>query len=90
MISNFRPKCPILATCTTKEVARSLALNYGVYTTLVPLMDDTDELVDLVKEKAIDYFKLETEDKIIITGGLPAINNVRLTNFLKIEEINTK
>ena len=56
----------------------------------IPLMDDTDELVDLVKEKAIDYFKLETEDKIIITGGLPAINNVRLTNFLKIEEINTK
>ena len=34
MISNFRPNCPILATCTTKEVARSLALNYGVYTIL--------------------------------------------------------
>ena len=56
MISNFRPKCPILATCTTPEVARSLALNYGVYTTLVPLMDDTDELVDLVRDKAIEYF----------------------------------
>lgn len=88
MISNFRPKCPILATCTTPEVARSLALNYGVYTTLVPLMDDTDELVDLVRDKAIEYFNLNNDDKIIITGGLPAINNVRLTNFLKIEEIN--
>ena len=88
MISNFRPKCPILATCTTPEVARSLALNYGVYTTLVPLMDDTDELVDLVRDKAIEYFDLKNDDKIIITGGLPAINNVRLTNFLKIEEIN--
>lgn len=87
MISNFRPNCPILACCTTPEVARSLALNYGVYTTLVPLMDDTDELVELVKEKAIDYFKLESEDKIIITGGLPAVNNIRLTNFMKIEEI---
>ena len=50
-------------------------------------MDDTDELVELVKEKAIDYFNLENGDKIIITGGLPAINNVRLTNFMKIEEI---
>ena len=88
MISNFRPKCPILATCTTPEVARSLALNYGVYTTLVPLMDDTDELVHLVREKAIEYFKLTNGDKIIITGGLPAVNNIRLTNFLKIEEIN--
>ncbi len=88
IISNFRPKCPILATCTTPEVARSLALNYGVYTTLVPLMDDTDELVNLVKEKVIDYFKLENGDKIVITGGLPAVNNVRLTNFIKIEEID--
>ena len=87
MVSNFRPNCPILATCTTASVARSLALNYGVYTTLVPLMDDTDELVNLVKEKAIDYFNLENGDKIVITGGLPPVNNIRLTNFLKIEEI---
>lgn len=87
MISNFRPSCPILACCTTPEVARSLALNYGVYTSLVPLMDDTDELVNLVKEKAIDYFNLENGDKIVITGGLPPVNNIRLTNFIKIEEI---
>ena len=87
MISNFRPNCPILATCTTPEVARSLALNYGVYTTLVPLMDDTDKLVNLVKDKAVDYFDLENGDKIIITGGLPPVNNIRLTNFMKIEEI---
>ena len=87
MISNFRPNCPILATCTTPKVARSLALNYGVYTCLVPLMDDTDELVNLVKEKAIHYFKLENGDKIVITGGLPPVNNIRLTNFMKIEEI---
>ncbi len=88
MISNFRPNCPILATCTTKEVARSLALNYGVYTTMVPLMDDTDKLVNLVKEKAVNYFNLNNGDKIVISGGLPPVNNVRLTNFLKIEEIN--
>ena len=65
MISNFRPKCPILATCTTPEVARSLALNYGVYTTLVPLMDDTDELVDLVRDKAIEYFDLKMMIKLL-------------------------
>lgn len=89
IVSNFRPTAPILATCTTKEVARSLALNYGVYTTIVPLMDDTDKLVELVKTKAIQYFNLKKEDKIVITGGLPMVNNVvRLTNFLKIEEVN--
>ena len=85
MISNFRPSCPILACCTTEKVARSLALNYGVYTQIVPLMDDTDELIKTVKEKAQNYFNLTQNDKIVITGGLPS---VRLTDFLKIEEIN--
>ena len=33
-ISNLKPDCYILATCTTSEVARSLALNYGVITTM--------------------------------------------------------
>lgn len=90
IVSNFRPNCPILATCTTKSVARTLALNYGVYTSLVPLMDDTDELIEVVKEKAVEFFNLKTGDKIVITGGLPATNNIRLTNFLKIEEVNEK
>ena len=29
-ISNFRPKCPIMATVTDDKVARGLALNYGI------------------------------------------------------------
>ena len=48
-------------------------------------MDDTDELIKTVKEKAQNYFNLTQNDKIVITGGLPS---VRLTDFLKIEEIN--
>ncbi len=84
MISNFRPNSPILSCCTTAKVARSLALNYGVYTTIVPLMDDTDELVKTVRDAAVKYFDLQVGDKIIVTGGMPS---VRLTDFMKIEEI---
>ena len=87
MISNFRPNAPILANCTTAKVARSLALNYGIYTCLVPLMNNTDQLVNLVMEKTIEYFKLKSNDRIIITGGLPGLLNEKLTNFLKLETI---
>lgn len=87
-ISNFRPKCPIMATCTKKDIARSLALNYGIYTSIVPVLHDTDEMVTLAKEKTKEYFNLEKENKIIITGGLPLIGEGRITNFLKIEELN--
>lgn len=87
-ISNFRPNCPIMATCTDKDVARSLALNYGIYTSTVPVVHDTDEMIKLAKERTQEFFKLGNENKIIITGGLPITGKSRLTNFIKIEEIN--
>ena len=88
MISNFRPNAPILANCTTEKTARSLALNYGIYTCIVPLMDDTDELVNLVMQKTKEFFNLKKDDRIVITGGLPGIENERITNFLKMETIS--
>ena len=88
MISNFRPNAPILANCTTAATARSLALNYGIYTCIVPLMDDTDELVNLVMQKTKEFFNLKKDDRIVITGGLPGIENERITNFLKMETIS--
>lgn len=85
-ISNLKPNCPILATCTSKEVARSLALNYGVITTVVPVVNSTDEIMKIAHNKAMDIFKLNKGDKILITGGT-ALRDKRITNFMKIEEI---
>lgn len=86
-ISNLKPNSYVLATCTTKEVAQSLALNYGVYTTIVPVCDSTDEVINTGIEEAKEMFKLNPKDKIIITGGLPVTSEKRVTNFMKIEEI---
>lgn len=87
MISNFRPNAPILANCTTDKVARMLSLNYGIYATLVPLMNNTDELVNLVMMQTKKFFNLQSNDRIIVTGGVPGIGNERITNFLKMETI---
>lgn len=87
-ISNFRPKCPIIAPCTSEKVSRSLALNYGVYTCMAPVLNDTDSMIKMAIEKTSELLKLEKEDKIIVTGGIPATDEGRLTNFIKIEEIN--
>lgn len=86
-ISNLKPKSYILATCTTEKVAQSLALNYGVYTTIVPISDSTDAVINMGIEKAKELFNLTTKDKLIITGGLPVTSDKRVTNFMKIEEI---
>ncbi len=83
-ISTLRPKSIILAPCTTKKAAISLALNFGVYTTLVPVLETTDEIIEYSKKEAIKYMNLQEKDKIIIAGGFP--KNLS-TNFMKIEEI---
>lgn len=86
-ISNLKPNCPILATCTTDKVARSLALNYGVFTTVVPELHDTDEVLEIAKNKAITMFDLKTDNKIVITGAVPNTQEKRITNFMKIDEV---
>ena len=79
--------CYILATCTTKEVARSLSLNYGVITTIVPFVKTTDDIIKLAREEAIRVFGLKEKDKVLITGGFSKNTEKRITNFMKIEEI---
>ncbi len=82
-ISALKPKSIILALVTEPEVARSLALHFGVYTKLVPLSYTTDEIVDNAIT-AGEMFGLKKGDKVVITGGFPQHKS---TNFLKIEEI---
>lgn len=85
-ISNLRPNAIILATVPSKKVAKSLALNYGVYPTIVEEYNSTDEVVNDGKIQAQAFMDLVKGDKIIITGGFPN-TGVKVTNFMKIEEI---
>ena len=85
-ISNLRPNAMILATVPNEKVAKALALNYGVYSTVVGEYDSTDELVSDGKAQAQKFMDLETGDKIVITGGFPN-TGVKVTNFMKIEKM---
>ena len=86
-VSNLRPKCPVLATCTSTEVARSLALNWAVYPVVTNAYKSTDEIIEDSKEKASNFITLNKEDLILITGGFPNNTEVKTTNFMKIEKI---
>lgn len=87
-ISTLKPQCIVLAACPSKRVACSLALNFGIYTTLLPVCDSTDEVVSSSIIKAKEFMPLIKDDLIIITGGFPNNTEVKTTNFLKIEKID--
>lgn len=86
-ISNLRPQSIILAACPNEHVARSLALNFGVYPVIVTLSKTTDELVELCLNQAKEKLNLQAGSKVIITGGFPNFMEAKKTNFMKIEEI---
>ena len=86
-VSNLRPKSLVLATCPSKNVARSLMLNWGVYPVVTKIYETTDEIIEDAKEKANNFIDLKKEDIIMVTGGFPNNTEVKTTNFMKIEKI---
>ena len=86
-ISNFRPNSIIVVLTTDEEVAKSLSLNYGIISVVVNQFSSMDDIIETSKKEVDKLLKLESEDKIVITGGFP-IKKARSTNFIKIEEIN--
>lgn len=85
-MSRFRPSCPILALTPNDSVARTLSLNYGVYTVINKKIKNFDKMLEESKDSARTILSLSEKDKIIITGGYP-FEEVKHTNFMKIDEI---
>ncbi len=86
-ISNLRPKTIILAACPTEKVAHLLSLRFGVYTTLLPVYESTDDMVEEAINKTKEFMNLKENDLIVVTGGFPNNAPIKSTNFLKIEKI---
>ena len=67
-----------------EKIARKLALKWGVYTKLVPMYNDTDDIVREGSKAAKDVLNLNNEDLVCVIGGFPLDAH---TNFLKIDTI---
>lgn len=85
-ISRYRPECPIIALTPDKLTARSLGLYYGICPILIEDVKSFDMIIKLARNIVSKKFNVEKDDKIVITGGYP-FNEVKHTNFIKIEEL---
>ncbi len=88
IISNLKPKAPILALCPDEKTGRRLALNWGVYPIDLRVCNSTDEVLELSVEKAKEFITLNQGDKVVVTGGFPNTDENRTTNLMKIEIID--
>lgn len=87
LISNLKPKAPILALCPDEKTGRYLALNWGVYSKVLPILDSTDKVLVQSVDSAKEFINLEKGDTVVVTGGFPNTEESRTTNLMKIEEI---
>lgn len=88
VISNLKPKATILALVPDEKTGRRLALNWGVYTTLLPVCNSTDEVLTKSIASAKEYTDLVKGDIVITTGGFPNNAVSRTTNLMKIEVVD--
>src|SRR3984893_10891796 len=86
-VACHRPKMPILALCSSNEVCRKLALNWGVEPTLVEPIGGTAHLVKLSAEAATRTLNAGPDDLITIAAGTP-FNVAGKTNLIKVEKIS--
>jgi len=86
-ISNFRPNAPILALVPDEKDGRRLALNYGVYPKIMPIMESTDAVLNGSLDNAKKFMELNKGDIVVLTGGYPNNDEDRSTNLMTIEEI---
>ena len=69
-ISKYRPRCPILAATRSPEVARRLALNWGVTAWLTEGASSDEEKLDHALLWARGRSYLSSGDTVVVTAGI--------------------
>ncbi|MFI1968873.1 pyruvate kinase [Streptomyces cinnamoneus] len=70
-LSRYRAAQPILAFTTDASTRNQLTLSWGVETYVVPHVDNTDAMVDLVDAELLKLQRYNAGDTMIITAGSP-------------------
>lgn len=86
MVSKYRPECPIIAVTPSDRVARSLALNWGVFPALAPAVQSTDELIEKSVAISLNSGHVAKGDLVVIAAGVP-VSLSGSTNLMKVHVV---
>jgi pyruvate kinase len=85
-MSRYRPSCPIIAVSPKIDTVKSLQLHFAVTPVLIDELKSLEKIIEVSKKITFKLISTKPGDRIIITGGYP-FNEVKSTNFMKIEEL---
>ena len=87
LISNDRPRVPILAYTPSEHVYHQLALWWGVWPHRISMQGTTENLIALVEKRLLEDGLAHPGEYVVIMGGLPIASQAR-TNFVKLHRID--
>jgi pyruvate kinase len=85
-VSKYRPHVPVLAITPDREIARRLALCWGVQAFAIPSPVSIDEFFTFGANLARDTGVAFPGDLVVITGGIP-VGTSGTTNLLKVQQV---
>ena len=88
LISNDRPRVPILAYTPSEHVYHQLALWWGVWPHHISMQGTTENLIALVEKRLLEDSLAQPGEYVVIMGGLPIASQAR-TNFVKLHRVES-
>ncbi|WP_295583367.1 pyruvate kinase [uncultured Oscillibacter sp.] len=86
MVSRFRPGTTVVALLLDPQVQRQMALYWGVEPMTMPYASNTDELVDLAVQTAVDAGVVKQGDLVVVTAGVP-VGVTGTTNMIRVHQV---
>ena len=88
-VARWRPETPIVGVTSSPQVARRLALVWGVRPLIIPPCLSTEELLKRSVDSACEAGYVDTGDTVVMTAGLP-VGIPGQTNSLRVETVGEK
>lgn len=83
MVSRLAGRTPVLGATVDEVTARRMGLLRGVTSLLIPRVNNTDEMVAVVRELLVAKHELGNLDRVVMTMGLP-LWKTGTTNTMKV------
>ena len=85
-LARYRSPIPLLAFTTESSTRGHLSLTWGVECSLVPWVDNTDDMVRQVESELLRLGDYHRGDKVVIVAGSPP-GTTGSTNFLRVHRL---
>lgn len=86
LIARYRPQQPIIAVSPDPQTVKMLCLVWGVYPIPIRGFKSTDEMVQLLQKKALEFGVVKPKDLVAITAGLP-LHQPGTTNMITVKPV---